>query len=51
MAFVAVLVAVAGYVLICGWVCASIARKRGLRENGWWLTVGIIVGPIDGARS
>ena len=47
MALLVVLAIVVGYMLACGWVCVAIARKRGLNETGWWLTVGIIVGPLS----
>jgi di/tricarboxylate transporter len=46
MALVVVLVALVGFMLVCGWVCALIARQRGLDESGWWWSVGIIVGPV-----
>jgi uncharacterized membrane protein HdeD (DUF308 family) len=42
-----VLALILGSMLICGWVCAWIAGKRGLNERGWWLMVGVIVGPIS----
>jgi hypothetical protein len=47
VALLVVLAVIVGYMLICGWVCAAIARKRRLNESGWWLMVGIIIGPIS----
>jgi hypothetical protein len=47
MALLVVLAIIVGYMLACGWVCALIARKRGLNETGWWLSVGIFVSPIS----
>ena len=47
MALLVVLAVIVGYFLICGWVCRAIARKRGLNEEGWWLMVGVILGPIS----
>jgi len=47
MALLVVLAVIVGYMVACVWVCQLIARKRGLNETGWWLSVGIIVGPVS----